>query len=240
MQPGSVLNFENQNVNRQLRHVAFALACMTVITFGLAIIAVPISGANVVGEGIPYPYMDTLGQFPRDFIWQLAAILQLMLFIWLFSIFPQAVENSHRHHADTAKTFALAAGIILITNYYLQFSVVPISLRAKELDGLPLLIQYNSHGIFIVLEEIGYILISISFVFLGQCFSGAQRRFVVLKWILRLPFLAGAILFVIVSFKTGLDRKDSFEIWIISFDWLALLIASIIIAGIFKPKSHTS
>ena len=236
MKSESVLNLENPRLNGQIVLASLALFVMTVLTFGFAITAVPISGANVVGEGIPYPYLDTLGQFPKDYAWQVFAIIQLVIFIWLFSIFPGAIIGSQRHHAESARAFALASGIILIIDYYVQFSVVPISLRSGELDGLPLLIQYNSHGLFIVLEEIGYILMSVAFVFMGQCFLGAGKKMNVLRWVLRLPLVVGAILFIYISVKVGLDRKDSFEIWIISLDWIAMLVVTLIMAMIFRTK----
>jgi len=229
MKQENVLNLGNARLNVQIRLVSLALFAMTVITFGFAISAVPISGANVVGEGIPYPYLDTLGQFPKDYAWQVFAIIQLIIFIRLFSIFPNAVLSSHRHHADTARAFALASGIILIIDYYVQFSVVPIGLRSGELDGLPLLIQYNSHGLFMVLEEIGYIMMSAAFIFMGQCFVDASRKIAVLRWILRLPLLVGAVIFALISVKVGLDRKDSLEIWILSIDWLVMLVATLML-----------
>ena len=34
-----------------------------------------------------------------------------------------------------------------------------------ETDGIALLTQYNGHGIFIAMEELGYITMSISFLF---------------------------------------------------------------------------
>ena len=50
-------------------YAALLTAIMTVITFGFAMVAVPIAGANCPGECVAYPYMDTASQFPRDFLW---------------------------------------------------------------------------------------------------------------------------------------------------------------------------
>lgn len=47
-------------------------------------------------------------------------------------------------------SFALIAAAVLLANYYIQFSVIPVSLMNNETEGLPALIQYNPHGVFII------------------------------------------------------------------------------------------
>src|SRR4030067_298612 len=63
--------------------------------------------------------------------------------------------------------FAIMAALILAGDYFIQFSVVPVSLMSGETEGITLLTQYNAHGIFIVLEELGYLLMSLSFVLIA-------------------------------------------------------------------------
>lgn len=53
--------------------------------------------------------------------------------------------------------------------------IVPISLAKNETDDLGLIIQYNSHGLFIALEELGYILMSFSLASLIPIFSKKKR-----------------------------------------------------------------
>lgn len=45
--------------------------------------------------------------------------------------------------------FAILAAVILLVDYFIQFSVVPVSLMSGETEGIPLLTLYNPHGIFI-------------------------------------------------------------------------------------------
>ena len=47
--------------------------------------------------------------------------------------------------------------------------------------------QYNPYGVFIVLEELGYLLMSLSFVFLAPVFAGGGRLASVIGWV----FVAG-------------------------------------------------
>jgi hypothetical protein len=57
------------------------LTLVTIVTFGLALTAVPISGANAPGGGIPYPYLDTLKQFSKDYLWMVTAILLILTYV---------------------------------------------------------------------------------------------------------------------------------------------------------------
>jgi hypothetical protein len=61
-----------------------------------------------------------------------------------------------------------------------------MSLMNGQAQGIALLTQYNPYGVFIVLEELGYLLMSLSFLFLAPCsptraawhqsFGGASSR----------------------------------------------------------------
>ena len=53
---------------------AILTTIITIVTFGFAMAAIPISGANCPGDCVEYPYLDTLAQFPRDFLWMPFAI----------------------------------------------------------------------------------------------------------------------------------------------------------------------
>jgi hypothetical protein len=55
--------------NRVGLYSAILTAVMTVVTFGLAIIAIPNSGAGCRVDCVEYPYPDTLSEFPGDYLW---------------------------------------------------------------------------------------------------------------------------------------------------------------------------
>ena len=46
------------------------------------------------------------------------------------------------------------------------------SILLGETEGFALLTQYNPHGVFIALEDLGYFLMGMAFVFLGALFAG--------------------------------------------------------------------
>jgi len=67
------------------------------------------------------------------------------------------------------------AALTLLADYFVQLTVVQPSLLAGERDGIALLSQYNPHGLFIALEELGYLLISLSLVCLMPALPPATR-----------------------------------------------------------------
>lgn len=56
-----------------------------------------------------------------------------------------------------------------------------------QTEGIPLLTQYKGHGIFIALEELGFILMSIAFLFLSPICIGKNRLEKALKWTYTIP-----------------------------------------------------
>jgi hypothetical protein len=134
-------------------HVGFYSAVFTVLvtiaTFTLAITAVPISGANCPSECVEYPYLGTVAQYPKDFLWMVPAMLVALGFVALMASLHVIVEHRERVFSQIALSFALISASILLIDYYLQFSVVPVSLMNSETEGLAMLIQYNPHGCFL-------------------------------------------------------------------------------------------
>jgi putative effector of murein hydrolase len=105
-----------------------------------------------------------------------------------------------------------------------------------ETEGIALLTQYNGHGIFIALEELGYITMSIALFFLAPVFSSTNRLNKSIRWILFLPLILNIISFVLYSIKFGINRHYRFEVASISIDWLLLIVVSILISIYFKRQ----
>ena len=62
---------------------AILLTVITIVTFGLAMTAIPISGANCPGGCVEYPYLDTASQYPRDFLWMFPATVLVLVYVTL-------------------------------------------------------------------------------------------------------------------------------------------------------------
>lgn len=217
-------------------YTAIFTVIMTVITFGFAITAIPISGANCGDLCIEYPYLNTLSQFPKDYLWMpLAIILTLSYLVLMVSIHVYA-SNQRKIFSQIGLSFALLATMVLVGDYFVQFSVVPISLMSGETEGITLLTQYNAHGVFIVLEELGYLLMSLSFLFMAPVFINKNRLEAAVRWVFIISFLLTVLALTLISINYGLDRQDRFEVAVISIDWLVLIVNGILLSIVFKQQ----
>jgi hypothetical protein len=154
---------------------------------------------------------------------------------FVVSIHTYAAQHK-KIYSRIGLSFGLIAAGILLSDYFIQFSVVPISLMNQETDGITLLTQYNPHGIFIVLEELGYLLMSLSFLFLAPVFTNEGRLASVVRWVFVTGFILTMVFLAVISINYGLDREDRFEIAVISIDWLVLLINGVLLSLLFRSQ----
>jgi hypothetical protein len=183
---------------------AILTVVMTVVTFGLAIIAKPNSGAGCRVDCVEYPYLDTLSEFPRDYLWMPPAMVLVEVFVALVVSIHTYAAQDKKIYSRIGLSFALIAAGILLSDYFIQFSVVPISLMDQETDGITLLTQYNPHGIFIVLEELGYLLMSLSLLFLAPVFTNKGHLASVVRWVFIAGFVLTMVFSAVISINYGL------------------------------------
>jgi hypothetical protein len=232
----SAPNIPTRTASRFGFYAAILTAAMTLVTFGFALVAIPISGANCPGDCIAYPYLDTAAQYPRDFLWMPLAMAMLLAFVALMaSIHVHAAEQT-RIFSLVGLSFALMAASILLADYYLQFSVIPMSLTNDETEGVALLIQYNPHGVFLVLEELGYLLMSLSFLFMAPVFGNASRLASAVRWVFAGSGVAAFAALIVIAFLYGLARLDRFEVVVISITWLALIVNGTLLSILFHRQ----
>jgi hypothetical protein len=212
---------------------------LTIITFGFAMIAVPPSGPYCPGNCMDYPYHNLLTYYPRDYYWMYIAVFQLFPFL-IFTISIHYIASIEKKvFSFISVAFALISATVLLTDYFIQFAVVPISIAKGETEGIALLTQYNGHGIFIALEELGFITMSIALFFLGFIFSPKNKLNKSIRLILFLPFILNIITFIFYSFKFGIDRNYRFEVATISINWLFIIVSGILIS-ISMIKNETN
>jgi hypothetical protein len=222
--------------NRVGLYSAILTVVITVLTFSLAITAIPNAGAGCTENCVEYPYVDTLSEFPRDYLWMPPAMMLVEVYVILVvSIHAYAAQHK-KIYSQIGLSFALIAAGILLSDYFVQFSVVPISLMNQETDGIALLTQYNPHGVFIVLEELGYLLMSLSFVFLAPVFADTGCLASAVRWVFIAGFVLTVIFLAVISINYGLDREDRFEVAVISIDWLVLVVNGVLLSFLFRRR----
>jgi len=215
---------------------SLSLVMMTIITWAFAMTAVPPAGPYCPGDCMSYPFSDILSYYPRDYYWMYLAIFQVfgyLIFI-VSNHFITRIEKKLFSFLSVA--FALISVIVLLIAYFVQFSVVPISMMKGETEGIALLTQYNGHGIFIAMEDLGYITMSISFLFLAFTFSLKNRLERTIRLILIMAFLFTVASFIYYSIKFGIDRSYRFEVATITINWLLTIIAGILISIFIKKR----
>lgn len=209
-------------------YASISLTILTVITFVFAMAAIPPSGPYCPDNCMSYPFPDILSYYPRDYYWMYLAVFQLFAYI-IFVVTNHFIASPEkRMYSFISIAFALISTTVLLIAYFTQFTVIPISVMKGETDGIALLTQYNGHGIFIALEELGYITMSISFLFLAPVFSFNSRIEKSIRIILIVQFVLNLFSFISYAIKFGIDRSYRFEVSTITINWILIIVITIL------------
>jgi hypothetical protein len=213
---------------------AILTTALTIVTFGIAVLTPPLSGPFCTGSCFEYPYTDIAHRFPRDYIWMYPGILLMLMYVVFTVCIHQHASKERKLFSQLGVAFSIMSATTLVVDYFIQVSVIQPSLLRGETDGLSILTQYNPHGVFIVLEEAGYLLMSCSFLFTAFVYSRKDK----LENAVRLTFIIGFALavlsLVLIAIAFGINREYRFEIAVISIDFLVLIITGILQSRIFK------
>lgn len=215
---------------------ALGTAVATLATFAVALATPPISGPMCRAGCISYPYLDIAARFPRDYVWMFLALPATLLYL-AFAIALQArAAPDRRLLAQLGVALALMAALTLFGNYFLQLAVIQPSVLAGETAGLALWTQYNPHGLFIALEELGYLLMSLSLACLAPSRAQPARLARLTGWIFRGGLVAnlGALAWLLLAY--GHQRSYRFEVTAISIAWLTLIAGAALMALVFRRE----
>jgi hypothetical protein len=215
-------------------YAAILTASLTVFTFVIAFLTPPLSGPFCTGGCFAYPYSDIASRFPRDYFWMYPAmILNLVYYILMVAIHYFApVEKKLFSHIG--QSFAFLSMATFVIDYFIQVSVIQPSLVLGETDGIALLSQFNAHGVFIVLEEIAFIMMSLSMLFMTPVFVGKTKSEKVVRWIFTGNFILTAASFALFTVSYGIFREYRFEVAAFSINWLALVTSGIFLSVVFR------
>ncbi len=216
--------------------ISLATALLTIITFAIAIFTPPLSGPFCTSGGFLYPYNDIASRFPRDYYWMYPAMILMVSYLIMIISVSQTAANEKKHFGLISVSFAIMSTLVLLTDYFIQISVIQPSILAGETDGIPILSQYNPHGIFIVLEEIGFLLMNFSLFCLIPAFPKNYSNHKAIKWISIIGFSLIIISFIIISLVFGINREYRFEVAAISITWIELIVLGFLFAHSFKTK----
>lgn len=204
--------------------VIMALSC--IVTFICAIFALPITGSNCPADWqcATFPYTEIGLRYPIDFAWMYPAMgLCVATYLTFLAVFMR-LDKVERLLGTVMLSFVALSSFILLVTYFVQVTVVPAALQMGRTDGLLMVSQYNPHGVFIALEDAGYLVLGLGLGVLWPIFRRGNK---LEKWIGRVGgicLVATIAALIYYSITFGLLRGYRFEVAAIVINWLGLII----------------
>ncbi len=212
---------------------------VTLVAFTIAFMTEPLSGPWCQNSCFSYPFLDTTSRYPSDFIWMYPATFLLLVYLVLMMSIHHSSSPEKKIFSHLGMLFAFSSALIFAVDYFLQLSVIQPSLLRGEVDGISLLSQFNPHGIFIAMEEISFMLMSLSFLFMAPVFFG-DRLQKAIRWVFATSFILTALSFLFFIFKFGTNREYLFEVTAFSINWLTLIVSGILLGFLFRKSMKAS
>ncbi len=214
--------------------VAILAVLSAAVALGIGIVTPPRTGHNCLSSCITYPYSDAAAFVPGDFFWMVPAIFMAIAFLVLMACLYSVARSEHEVFGRIGVSFALITTAVITTDYFVQLSVVQPSLLKGETEGLALITQYNPHGLFIALEDLGYLTMSLAFLCASAVFARTGKLDRAVRWLYILAPVLAIGSFVVLSVMYGLDLDYRFEVLAIAINWITLIISGILLSIWFR------
>jgi hypothetical protein len=209
---------------------AVLTAVFAAVSFALAVTTPPRSGPFAGVGRIVYPYTSGSAFVPRDYLWMYPAMLTMVAFIVLVACVHDSAAGRGRVFGIVGLCFAAISSTIVITNYFIQLHVLQPMLLRGETEGLSVWSQYNPHGVFIALEELGYLALSVAFLFLALSLDARGGSESTIRRVFLVSSFLGFALLVGLSVAYGFDLEYRFECAIIVINWVTLIVGGALLA----------
>lgn len=223
--------------------LGFWMAILTTVTttvaFGIAVTTLPISGPFCMSDCVTYPYETVAERVPRDFLWMYPALLIVPIVLVLMACLHHYAAVEQKLFSQIGLIFAAIYAALISVDYYIQIAVIQPSLLRGEFEGVALLSQYNPHSIFIALEDLGYVMLGLAFLFMAPVFTGSKRLARGLRWLFRISALLALGGFLLYHLLYGHNLDYRFEVFVIAVDWLTLIVAGVLLAIFFRRMGQT-
>lgn len=214
--------------------VAIALSFLAALGFLIGIFTLPRSGPYCTAGCMAYPYAEAAQFFPRDYWWMAPASLLAPLFTVLAVCLQSCIPGRFKPLIALGICSSALSTAVISIDYAIQVLAIQPSLVHGEMEGVALFTQYNPHGVFIVLEDLGYFLLAIGFLLVGMAVPISIRPGV---WLRRILLTLGMLSFVVLATFAaiyGVEMALPFELAIITIVWIGLIVTSIQFALLFR------
>jgi hypothetical protein len=214
--------------------VAILTTVFAAVSFAFAIATPPISGPFCQSGCVTYPYANVASYVSHDYIWMYPGILLTPIFVALMVCIHYYAHDDKKVFSLIGLSFALISAAVISIDYFIQLTVIQPSLLKGETEGLALFSQYNPHGIFIALEDLGYLMMSVAFLFAAAVFAGGNRLERAIRWLFTAVSLLAIGAFIVLSLIYGHNLEYRFEVLVITINWTALIVAGVLLGILFK------
>ena len=214
-------------------YAAILTTLLTVVTFIIAFNTPPLSGPGCTAGCFTYPYSDIASRFPRDYFWMYPSILLSLVYYVLMVAIHYFAPADKKVFSQIGMSFALISTATIVIDYFLQLSFIQPSVVLGETDGIALLSQFNPHGVFIVLEEIGFLMMSLSMLCMAPAIVGNTKVEKAIRWLFVACFTLNAIALSLYTVFYGIHREYRFELATISINWLTLITTGVLLSIMF-------
>ena len=212
--------------------VALTMSGVTVVTFGLALTAAP--------DEVVYPFTSDAiaAKWPADYLWMYPAMVLMLLFVTFVACVHEQAPPARRIFSLVALCLAVLAAAVLLVNYFVQVTAMPPSLEKGQVDGFAMLTMYNPDGVFIALEELGFLLMGLALAVLAPTF--VQRTAVerAVRWLFVSGLVVAVGALVVVSVARGVDRGYVFELIVITIVWTTLIVGGPLVAVALRSSTR--
>ncbi len=200
----------------------------------------PLVRLGVIDGCVTYPFTDVAAYVPTEYIWMYPAILLPLLLLTLVVVVRQRNGHGYGIIGQLALAMATIAATIHSVNYYIQLSVVQPSLGKGELDSLVLWSQYNPHGIFIALENLGYFFMGLVLLLLALMLTERNRyeRFARYVFFIAAVVVIGAMAIMSLAMRDNLEYQ--YEVLALTLDWMAMIIGGVLLFFAFRRTQAAS
>ena len=182
---------------------------------------------------IPYPYTNVASFVPGDYLWLYPGFLLAPVFVVLMACIHRSASDEKKVFSQVGLSFALAYAIMITIDYSIQLVVIQPSLLSGETAGLSLFTQYNPHGIFLALEGLGYLMMSMAFLFAAPVFAGGRLERAI-RWLFVASFVLAIV--ALIAFSLLGYGIIAFEVTVLLINWIVLIVSGALLSIMFKKR----
>lgn len=183
---------------------------------------------------VPYPYIPTFFN-PIDYTWLYPATLLAPTFIVLMACIHYYALDNRKIFSLIGLSFAIIYAAIILTDYFIQWTVILPSILMGETADLILFSQYNHHGLFVALEALAYLMMNTAFLFAAAVFRGGRLEHAV-RWLFILSFVLAIGFFAFTSLMKY--EIVLFEITVIALNCIVLIVSGILLGILFRRSGQ--